>query len=76
MRLSNVTFGTVGNTAIFPPAGRLEVNLRNRFGTVCRDGFTLTSANVICQQMGFSRADRWTNIAQRWVESEPPKPAA
>ena len=48
------------------PFGRLEVYINGRWGTVCDNGFSNTSANVVCQQMGFSAAVRWTNIgAQR-----------
>ena len=48
------------------PFGRLEVYINGRWGTVCDNGFSNTSANVVCQQMGFSAAVKWTNIgAQR-----------
>ena len=39
--------------------GRLDVLINNRWGTVCDNGFTNTSANVVCQQLGFSAAARW-----------------
>ena len=53
-------------TSTLFPSGRLEVYMHGRWGTVCDDGFTNTSAEVVCQQLGFSAAERWTNIgAQR-----------
>ena len=56
----------VSSTDRLSPSGRLEVYVNNLWGTVCDDGFTNTSANVVCQQLGFAAAERWTNIgAQR-----------
>ena len=56
------------------PFGRLEIFRNGRWGTVCDSGFTDTSADVVCQQLGFTGAVRWTNIgAQRQVHlSLPP----
>ena len=52
--------------SILSPFGRLEVYINGHWGTVCSNGFTNTSANVACQQLGISAAERWTNIgAQR-----------
>ena len=47
---------------LISPFGRLEVYINDHWGTVCDNGFTNTSANVVCQQLGFSAAERWTNI--------------
>ncbi|RDD36431.1 Deleted in malignant brain tumors 1 protein, partial [Trichoplax sp. H2] len=33
--------------------GRLEVKYNNTWGTVCQNGFTLQSAHIVCQQLGF-----------------------
>ena len=62
------------SSTLISPFGRLEVYINGRWGTVCDNGFSNTSANVVCQQLGFSAAERWTNIgAQRcmhdWVLS-------
>ena len=43
-------------------SGRLEIFINGRWGTVCDNGFTMTSAQVACEQLGFSRAVRWTSI--------------
>ena len=41
----------MGNTS---SAGRLEVLYKGRWGTVCGYNFPLTSARVVCKQLGFS----------------------
>lgn len=47
-------------------SGRLEVYTNGQWGTVCDEGFTMVSAQVVCEQLGFFRALRWTSIgAQR-----------
>ena len=38
-----------------PYNGRLEVNYKGRFGTICDDGFDTTDGNVACHQLGFTR---------------------
>ena len=35
--------------------GRLEVRYNNTWGTVCQQGFTMESANVVCKQLGYLR---------------------
>ena len=68
--LSCLAEGSVRLAGIFTsftlsPFGRLEVYINGRWGTVCDNGFTMSSADVVCQQLGFSAAERWTNIASQ-----------
>ena len=36
--------------------GLMEVYCNGQWGTVCDDGFSLTDANTVCKQLGYSRA--------------------
>lgn len=55
-------------TTTLTPSGRLEVYINGRWGTVCSNGFSDTSATVVCEQLGFNNVEGWTTIgSQRYV---------
>ena len=43
-----------------PGAGRVEVNIDGFWSTVCNDGWSLTESDVVCKQLGFTRAINYT----------------
>lgn len=40
-------------------AGRLEMFYNGQWGTVCSNVFDVTDADVVCNQLGYGRADRY-----------------
>ena len=42
-------------------AGRLEIFLKGKWGTVCTYFFNISDANVACRQLGFNRANSYSS---------------
>ena len=43
-------------------AGRLEIYNDGQWGTVCGVLFGVTNADVVCSQLGYTRADKVGNV--------------
>ena len=44
------------------PNGRLELYYNRKWGTICDKRFTKSSADVVCQQLGYDRAYEYGTV--------------
>ena len=62
VRLISSSYSSL-NTSPGGSAGRLEIYYNRVWGTICNTGFSQTDANVVCQQLGYSKAYRYGSVA-------------
>ena len=54
----------VNNTSNFASAGRLEIYLNGRWGTVCDNGFGQEEATLACNQLGYASYETFGTVGQ------------
>ena len=54
----------VNLTGTFPSAGRLEIYLNGRWGTICDDGFGVDDAILACNQLGYETYLSYGTVGQ------------
>ena len=54
----------VNGTQIQSSAGRLEIYLSGRWGTICDVGFGLEDATLACNQLGYETYQRYGTVGQ------------
>ena len=59
MRLANQVLNSDGTVS-----GRVEVNVKRRWGRVCDDDWDINDARVVCRQLGYSYAINTANRGQ------------
>ena len=65
---SNPYNGTVRLTGgNFTSEGLVEVYCNGQWGTVCDNGFSITDANTVCKQLGYSGAVKYDHLTSLWV---------
>lgn len=67
---SNFNFGSSGNTLGY---GILLVYNENEWGSVCDNGFSQESANVVCRQIGWARAEKVAVYTIYFIKTECPR---